>query len=298
LIAYRILLKIMLNPATALISLESPDSIFVCALVILLGLIVGSFLTVCIYRIPRRNNFYSEDLESFKTEAPGFNQPKRSICPACSAPIKWYQNIPLFSWIFLRGRCSSCDKPISIRYPLVELATALFALLSVYIYGVNLTALIVFIIAAALLVISVIDYDYFIIPNEISYPGILAGFLLGGINQYTTTISFPITGSLVDSLVGFLVGAGFLYLVSEVYLKLRKKEGLGLGDVKLLGMLGALLGPEAAIYTIFVGSLIGSICGVSMIMVGKHKLQQHIPFGPYLALGAYLYLFWYSELLF
>lgn len=287
----------MLNPATALMSLDRSDSILICVLVIFLGLIIGSFLTVCIYRIPRRNNFYSEDLESQKMKAAGFNQPRRSICPACSAPIKWHQNIPLFSWIFLKGRCSSCSKPISIRYPLVELTTALFALLSVYIYGVNLTALIVFIIAASLLVISIIDYDYFIIPNEISYPGILAGFLLGGVNQYTSTISFPITGSLLDSLIGFLVGAGFLYLVSEVYLKLRKKEGLGLGDVKLLGMLGALLGPEAAIYTIFVGSLIGSICGVSMIMLGKHKLQQHIPFGPYLALGAYLYLFWYSDLL-
>lgn len=293
----------MLNSILTSISLENLNSLFICTLVILLGLIIGSFLTVCIYRIPRQNNFYVEDTESLKSaslksELLKFNQPIRSICPICSTKIKWYQNIPLFSWIFLRGRCAACTNPISIRYPLVELLTALFALLSVHIYGVNMTALTVFIVAASLLVISVIDYDYFIIPNEISYPGILAGFLLGLLNQYTTTISFPITGSLVESLVGFLVGAGFLYLVSEVYLKLRKKEGLGLGDVKLLGMLGALLGPEAAIYTIFVGSLIGSICGVSMIMLGRQKLQQHIPFGPYLALGAYLYLFWYSDLLF
>lgn len=277
--------------------LEGLDNIFIFALVILLGLVIGSFLTVCIYRIPRQNSFYSEDSESIKSEVLKFNQPSRSICTSCFTQIKWYQNIPLFSWIMLRGRCASCANPISIRYPLVELITALFALLSVYIYGVNLTALTVFLIAASLLVISVIDYDYFIIPNEISYPGMGAGFLLGLFNQYTTTISFPITGSVEESLVGFLVGAGFLYLVSEVYLKLRKKEGLGLGDVKLLGMLGALLGPDAAIYTIFVGSLVGSICGVSMILLGKKKLQQHIPFGPYLALGAYLYLFWYSELL-
>lgn len=275
---------------------ESFDSIFLIALVIILGLIVGSFLTVCIYRIPRRNYFYSEEPEDAQSEAPKFNQPIRSICPSCCNQIKWYQNIPLFSWIALRGKCAFCAKSISIRYPLIELLTVFFALLSVHIYGVNLTALTVFLISASLLVISVIDYDYFIIPNEISYPGIVVGFLLGLINQYNTAISFPVTGSLEESLVGFLVGAGFLYLVSEVYLKLRKKEGLGLGDVKLLGMLGALLGAKAAIYTIFVGSLIGSICGVSMIMLGKHRLQQHIPFGPYLALGAYLYLFWYPDL--
>jgi leader peptidase (prepilin peptidase)/N-methyltransferase len=286
----------MFNSLVTPFSFESIDSVFLVILVVMLGLIIGSFLTVCTYRIPRQNHFYSEEPEAHQSDAPKFNDPIRSICPGCANLIKWYQNIPLFSWLMLRGKCAYCAKPISIRYPLIELITAIFALLSVHIYGVNLTALTVFLIAASLLVISVIDYDYFIIPNEISYPGIVVGFLLGLINQYNTAISFPITGRLEESLVGFLVGAGFLYLVSEVYLKLRKKEGLGLGDVKLLGMLGALLGAKAAIYTIFVGSLIGSICGVSMIMLGKHRLQQHIPFGPYLALGAYLYLFWYPDL--
>lgn len=270
------------------------------------GAIIGSFLSVCIYRLPigRFDNLdeNGEQQPSENTEVLTVSKPARSFCPNCKNTLRWYHNIPIFSWLFLRGKCGFCAAKISGRYPLVEMLSALSAYASVHIYGLTPTSAIIYCTCAALIVITFIDYDHFIIPNLITYPGILLGFLIAGINQLTAWFKTPpmvgmfvkenpIANSLFEAGVGFAAGAGFLFLVSEVYLRLRKKDGLGMGDVKLLGMLGAGFGPACSLYTIFIGSLLGSVIGITLVLIGGRKMGQYIPFGPYLAAGAVLYLF-------
>ncbi|RMG43260.1 MAG: prepilin peptidase [Candidatus Dadabacteria bacterium] len=262
------------------------------------GLIIGSFLTVCIYRIPygREKGVLNADEQDIveEEELPkevGIGRPIRSFCPECRHQLAWYCNIPLFSWIALRGRCHYCKNPIPFRYPLVEILSALACCGAYYFYGLTLTAFIVYAFVAALIVISFIDIDYYIIPNVISIPGFFLGLILALLNQYFHFLSFPVVPGIKDALLGVLFGAGFLLLISEVYLRLRKKEGLGMGDVKLLAMTGAFFGPQAALYTIFVGSLLGSVLGVLIILLGGKSMSHQLPFGPYLAAGNILYLF-------
>lgn len=178
-----------------------------------------------------------------------------------------------------------------MRYPLVELLSASCAFLSLTTYGYTPTAAIIYLFSCALIVITFIDYDYFIIPNLITYPGTIIGLCLVAVNHWQPTFDFPIAEDLWTSLFGILAGGGFLYFVSEVYLRVRKIDGLGMGDVKLLTMTGALFGPECALFTIFIGSLIGSIGGLVLIAIKGRTMSQHLPFGPSLALGTTLYLF-------
>jgi len=263
---------------------------------IILGLIVGSFLTVCIYRIPFGS--LEEELAGDNTDIqqppaeskPTITlvEPKRSFCPSCNNRLLWWHNIPLVSWLLLRGQCAYCKKSIPVRYPLVELLTALLSLWSFSMFGITPTGFLIFAFCCALLVITFIDYDFYIIPNVISLPGTALGLAIGLFNQYFHLFNFPVASSLTISLFGILAGAGFLFLVSEVYFRLRKLEGLGMGDVKLLAMTGAFFGPGCALYTIFVGSLIGSVSGVLMVLFLRRKMSQHLPFGPYLALGTFI----------
>lgn len=175
----------------------------------------------------------------------------------------------------------------------MELLTAFLALLCYQRVDFGLTWVILFLFCSALLVITFIDYDYFIIPDVISLPGSAVGVLIAIINSLTDPplIEAPFVSSLFESFLGALCGGGFLWLVSEVYLKLRKREGLGMGDVKLLYMVGAAFGPACALYTIFLGSLVGSVIGVFLILLTSRSADQHIPFGPYLTIGTMLYLF-------
>jgi len=269
-----------------------------------LGLIIGSFLTVCIYRIPLSRR-YTEDeseqdaaieveedeIEITKAPAVSFSYPPRSICPSCSKQLRWYHNIPLFSWIFLKGKCAYCGEKISARYPLVELLTALAAVLSFEIFGLTATGSLVFLFSCSLIVISFIDYDYYIIPNVISLPGVVLGLLVGVTNEFTGIFELPVATGVIDSVLGLVIGGGFLLFVSEVYLRLRKKEGLGMGDVKLLAMTGAFFGVDGALYTIFVGSFLGSIIGIFFIMFARRNMSYQLPFGPYLAAGTFLFIF-------
>jgi leader peptidase (prepilin peptidase) / N-methyltransferase len=172
------------------------------------------------------------------------------------------------------------------------------ALLSYAEFGLTLTGLLVYAFFCALLVISFIDLDFFIIPNVISLPGIVIGVVVSFLNQIFELFHWPVAPDIAQSFLGILVGGGFLFLVAEVYLRLRNMEGLGMGDVKLLAMTGAFFGPYCAGYTIFLGSLVGSICGISMIIFGSRKISQHIPFGPYLSLGTFLYLYFPDEVLY
>lgn len=265
--------------------------------VVFFGAVIGSFLSVCIYRIPVQFGFDQEpDSEGYIPETRSdptltISYPPRSFCPKCKAQLRWFHNIPVLSWLFLGGRCGFCKAGIPVRYPAIELLSAFFCILSFLKFGFTSTAVLVYIFCCALIVISFIDYDFYIIPDIISLPATLIGFIVAGLNQFYILFSPPVVSGFLDALYGVAAGAGFLFIVAEIYFRLRKKEGLGMGDVKLLAMSGAFFGPTCALYTIFIGSLLGSVLGVVLLLARAKKLSQEIPFGPYLALATILYLF-------
>jgi len=269
-------------------------------LTLLFGLLIGSFLSVCIYRIPRGAGYEDlhETLEPHKNENEKplhINSPKRSFCPVCLAQLSWFENIPLISWVLQRGKCRHCKTPISARYPTVELMSGGFAILSLNQFGFTPTALLVYVFCAALIVVSFIDYDFYIIPDSISLGGTGLGVLVALVNWKYSFFEWPITPNLLDGILGIISGAGFLLVVAELYFYLRKIEGLGLGDVKLLAMTGALFGPKCALYTIFLGAFIGTIVGITMILLTQRTIKHYLPFGPFLALGTIIYIFLNTE---
>ncbi|NWG02555.1 MAG: prepilin peptidase [Syntrophaceae bacterium] len=234
---------------------------------IILGAIVGSFLNVCIFRLPKEESIIW----------PG------SHCPHCNKPIQFYDNIPIFSYIFLNGKCRYCKKPISIQYPLVEGITALSSFFLFMKFGPSLSYLFYFAFVAALIVITVIDLYHQIIPDVISLPGIGVGLIISLILPQIT---------FFNSLIGVLLGGGSLFIVGTVYQWLFKREGMGGGDVKLLAMIGAFLGWKAVILTILLSSLVGSITGILIMALKGKDFKYAIPFGPFLSLGAVISLFW------
>lgn len=247
--------------------------------VFIFGLCIGSFLNVCIYRLPAAKSIVH----------PG------STCPQCNRLIPFYDNIPVVSYLLLRGRCRQCRSFISPRYPLVELLTGLFALITVLKFGLTLTAAAYFIFIAVLLAITFIDIDHRIIPNVITLPGIVfffaASFLVPQIDWK-------------DAILGILVGGGSLYLVAQAYYLLKKVDGMGGGDVKLLAMIGALIGWQGVLFTIFSASLSGTLAGLAVMIQKRSTMRLKIPFGPFLAIGAICYLFfgdpiirWYFAML-
>ncbi|MBM4340295.1 MAG: prepilin peptidase [Deltaproteobacteria bacterium] len=239
---------------------------------ILFGAMVGSFLNVCICRLPKEESIVR----------PG------SHCPKCNTPIRFYDNIPVLSYILLRAKCRNCKTPISIQYPIVEVITALSSFFLFTTYGVSLSFIYYFLFVAALIVITVIDLYHQIIPDVISLPGIIIG-PLGSL--VITQITFS------DSLIGVISGGGSLFLVATVYQWLFKREGMGGGDVKLLAMIGGFLGWKAVILTIILSSFIGSIVGIAIILIKGKDFKYAIPFGPFLAVGAVIALFWGDELI-
>jgi leader peptidase (prepilin peptidase)/N-methyltransferase len=243
------------------------------------GLCIGSFLNVCIYRLPA---------------AKSISHP-RSSCPSCGELIRFYDNIPVLSYLILRGRCRFCRVSISLRYPVVEILCGLFALITFVKFGLTLEALIYFIFIASLLVITFIDIDHQIIPDVITLPGIPIFFVA----------SFGLPDiKYLESLLGILVGGGSLLLVAWTYNLVTKKEGMGGGDIKLLAMIGAVIGWKGVLFTIFVASAVGTISGMLvMLKTGKGR-KLAIPFGPFLAIGGIAYIFfgpqlieWYFRLL-
>ncbi len=241
------------------------------AISIIIGAMVGSFLNVCICRLPKG--------ESIVTP--------RSHCPQCQTLIRFYDNIPLLSYLVLRGKCRSCRAPISIQYPIVEGVTALGSLVLFLKFGLSWENLLYFSFLSALIVITVIDLYHQIIPDVISLPGIGIGLLTSLVLPHLTPL---------NSLTGVLLGGGSLFLVATLYQWFFKREGMGGGDVKLLAMVGAFLGWKAVILTILLSSFIGSITGIIFIAVKGKDLKYAIPFGPFLSLGAVLSLFWGEEI--
>jgi leader peptidase (prepilin peptidase)/N-methyltransferase len=236
------------------------------------GAIVGSFLNVCIIRLPKEESIIS----------PG------SHCPHCNHPIKFYDNIPLISYLLLRGKCRYCKRSISAQYPLVEGITAIGSLLLFLKYGLSWSYLFYFSFVAALIIITVIDLYHQIIPDVISIPWIGVGLLGALIIPHIT---------FFNSLLGILLGGGSLFVVATLYQWLFKREGMGGGDVKLLAMIGAFLGWESVILTILLSSLIGSITGIIIIALKGKDFKYAIPFGPFLSLGAVIALFYKNEII-
>lgn len=235
-------------------------------LIFVFGLCWGSFLNVCIYRIPRGISIV--------------NPP--SNCPNCGNKIKGYDNIPIISFILLKGKCRACGEKISYVYPIVELATGLILLALYQRYGINVDSILYAVFCSTLIVISFIDLEHRIIPDILSLGGVGAGLIA---SLGLTAITF------LDSLLGLLLGGGLLLLVATVYFKLRKLEGMGGGDIKLLGMIGAWLGYKAIIPVLLFASLAGVLFGLPFILIKKDRYFQ-IPFGPFLSGAAILYVLW------
>lgn len=245
----------------------------------LFGALIGSFLNVCIYRLPRQESI----------AWPG------SHCPICSHPISWYDNIPILSYIILAGRCRHCSGSIPFRYPLVEILNAAGYVGLLWLFGPSWVTVAYGSFYSALLVVAGTDLSHKIIPNAVTFPGIIVGLVCAA------TV-LPLGFS--DSLLGVLVGGGILWLLAWASPYLFGKEGMGGGDIKLLAMIGAFLGWKPALMTIMVGSLLGSLIGVALIAARVIKREDYIPFGPFLVCGALVALFygrsildWYQGLL-
>jgi leader peptidase (prepilin peptidase)/N-methyltransferase len=263
------------------------------ALAVVFGLVIGSFLNVVILRLP----------QGMPISIP------RSHCPQCKRLIPWYDNIPILSYIILRGRCRRCSKSISLRYPLTEGLTGFVSLLLYFKFGLGVEWAIFFAFSAALITLAFIDLDHRILPDPITLNGIWIGILVTiYLNEpnplvsrvlHLTGIEFTNTRAiaLLGSVLGAVVGGGLLWGVSEAYLRLRGIEGMGFGDVKMMAMVGAFLGAPLALLTIMIGSMLGSVLGLIFIRVAGKTRQYELPFGTFLAAAGILTVLYGEDLI-
>lgn len=256
----------------------------------LLGLVAGSFLNVCIHRLPRHESIVS----------PG------SHCPECGHAIRPYDNIPVLSYLWLLGKCRDCGKPIPIQYPAVELLTGFAFLSCAFAWNFAAPSFLNSVFLAAIIVLVFIDYQHQILPNVLTIPGAVIGILLSPFQAasfYHDVVSYNIAAALfaddperalpwVGSIFGALVGGGLLLVVGLVYRWTRKRQGLGLGDIKMMAMIGAFLGWRLALLTVFFGSFIGSVIGLFLILFRGRNLQHKLAFGTLLGAAAALALFY------
>jgi len=249
--------------------------------IFIFGAIVGSFLNVCIYRIPQGLSIIRP----------------ASRCQSCGVPVRFYDNIPILSYFILLGRCRSCRAKLSVRYPFVEFLNAVLYLAVFDRFGAASpwTLLVYFSFVSALLVIFFIDIDHQIIPDGITLPGILIAIIAG------STIlpdPFSVTDLLgwKSSLIGVIAGGGSFYLIAIMGRLILKKDAMGGGDIKMMAMAGGVLGWKGVILTTFMGSLLGSVVGISLIMLKGKEWGSRIPFGPYLAAGALVSLFFGQDI--
>jgi leader peptidase (prepilin peptidase)/N-methyltransferase len=224
------------------------------------GAVIGSFLNVCIYRLPLRKSIVWP----------------ASACPSCGRELLWYENVPVVSWLALRARCRTCKAPIAFRYPLVEAITAVLFASAWWYYGPGPLFFARIVFGCALVVLFAIDLEHHLLPNAITLPGIAVGFIF----------SFFAEPGWESSLIGLLVGGGTLYAIAEIYYRVRHEEGLGMGDVKMLAMVGAFLGWKLTILTLMLASVAGSLIGVALIVTRRGGMKYALPFGTFLALGA------------
>jgi leader peptidase (prepilin peptidase)/N-methyltransferase len=274
--------------------------ILIAIFIFLLGLIIGSFLNVCILRIPGGKSIVLP----------------ASACPKCGAPIRPYDNIPVVSWLLLRGKCRACKTPISRMYPVVELLTGLLFLACFAAFGLTPEALKWAAFAAILIVLVFTDLRERILPDVVNYTGFGVGLAFSLVTKpidgtalwiANHVFDFPPPApalSFVDAVLGAAVGSGLLWIVSEGYFRLRGREGMGLGDVKMMLMAGAFLGVKRVLLTIFAGAVLGSVLGILFILVRRKGSDYELPFGTFLGAAALLVVFfgtplvnWYQSLL-
>jgi len=248
------------------------------AFAVMLGAIIGSFLNVCIYRLPR----------GMSIVAPA------SACPNCSRTLTWYENVPILGFLVLGGKCRTCRASIGIRYPIIEALTAAMFGAAWWYYGPGVLLVSRVLFGCGLIVLFAIDLEHHLLPNVITLPGIVVGLLF----------SFFTEPGWLSSAIGVIVGGGVLFLVAEGYYRIRREEGLGMGDVKMLAMVGAFVGWQLTLLTLMMASLSGAVIGVALIVTRRGGLKYALPFGTFLALGAAVaatvgpaILHWYLDLL-
>ena len=275
------------------------------------GGVVGSFLNVCIYRLPKGESIVF----------PG------SRCPKCGASIAWYDNIPIFGWVMLRGKCRHCGASISWQYPVVEGLTAVLFLLIGLRFGYALATPVYMVLAAGLVVVTFVDIAHWIIPNEVTYPGIFIGLACAAVTTWYPGSGLRVIGPMIpvfNAFIGLAAGGGILYALDKLALLLLKKRGMGFGDVKLLAMLGAFFGWPGVILTIMIASVLGSAVGLTLIWAlggkdeakGKEEAKEdgrenaeeeeddleltisahYLPFGPYLCIAGLVVMFFGQEI--
>ena len=236
----------------------------------ILGSLWGSFANVCIYRLPNSGNVTKG----------------RSFCPNCENKIKWFDNIPFFSYLFLKGKCRQCSKPISFQYFVVELLTAISFVLIFHIYGVSITTLLLLILSIFFIIIFFIDLKHFIIPNVLTFPLMGIGFL----KSFDPNLNQTIFPNYINSLIGGLFGYSIIWLIIFFYKNIRKKEGMGLGDAKLMAVIGFWFGWISIPFTIFISSTVALIIIIPSLINQSKKMSSEIPFGPYIIIGCILYV--------
>jgi leader peptidase (prepilin peptidase)/N-methyltransferase len=237
------------------------EPVFV-ALAALLGAVIGSFLNVCIYRLPLGKSIVWP----------------ASACESCGRELAWFENLPIVSWVALGAKCRTCRAPLSIRHPIVEALTAIMFAAAAWHYGPSLLLVSRLVFGCALIVLFAIDLEHHLLPNAITLPGIVVGL----------AFSFVTPPGWVAALIGAVVGGGSLWLIAEAYYRLRHEEGLGMGDVKMLAMIGAFIGWQLTIVTLMMASVAGSVVGLVLIASRKGDMKYALPFGTFLALGAAL----------
>jgi leader peptidase (prepilin peptidase)/N-methyltransferase len=235
-------------------------SVVIAVFLFCVGLIVGSFLNVCIYRLPRD--------ESVAWPA--------SHCTTCNRPLDWYENIPVMSWMVLRGRCRTCRSPIAIRYPIIELVTGVLFLGAYLAFGLTPLLPVRILFACAMVALFAIDLEHQILPNEITLPGIVIGFVC----------SMFLPPGWRSSLIGLLVGGLFPFLIAEAYLRIRGREGMGMGDFKMLAMVGAFLGWPLVGITLILACVLGIVIGGGALLISRRGMATKIPFGTFIAIAA------------
>jgi leader peptidase (prepilin peptidase)/N-methyltransferase len=269
--------------------------------VFILGLLVGSFLNVVIYRLPvmLKQQWRSECLAFLgppdtpePTENPATAHPfnlviPRSCCPVCGHQITALENIPVLSYLFLRGRCRACQTPISFRYPSIELLSAILVTLVAWKFGVTIQAAAAIFLTWCLIALAFIDLDTQYLPDNITLPFLWAGLIINLFNVF-----IDLHSAVIGAITGYLV----LWLVYQTFKQLTGKEGMGYGDFKLLALFGAWLGWQALPAIILLSSLVGSVVGISLILFKRHARNRPIPFGPYLAIAGWIGLMWGAEI--
>ncbi len=277
---------------TLLFFQQSPLSFYI--FVALFSLIIGSFLNVVVYRLPQmmHNTWYTDCREFLADELKDVPAKKitpltlsipNSTCPKCDHKIRFYENIPVISWLFLRGKCSQCKNSIAARYPLVEAATALLSVVTAMQFGVSIETLLLLILTWGLICLTLIDFDHMLLPDQIVMPLLWLGLL---VNLQGTFV--PLT----DAVIGAAVGYMSLFSIFWLFKVLTGREGMGHGDFKLFALFGAWVGWQLLPLLILMASVVGAVVGISLMLFKNHQREQAIPFGPYLAVSGWITLLW------